>query len=133
MSIFRKIGRILLLVGGIFELLTMGLCFLLAIAAFVVPFVPLGLDEAVQQYVMIGGIAGGVVLLFLAVFCLVAGVLGIKGFKAHEKGNYIGCIVFGILTGWELLLIAGAILGLIALKKEAKAEPQPEPEPEKAE
>ncbi len=133
MSILRKIGRILLLVGGIFSLLAMGLCFLLAIAGFVFPAFAeqLGLP---QEVVMIAGIAGGVVLLIAAVLCLVAGVVGIKGFKAHEKGNYIANIVFGVLT-YEWLLIAGAVLGLIALAKEKKAAApeQPAEEPARAE
>ena len=127
MSIFRKIGRILLLVGGIFELLAMGFLFLLAIAGFVFPAFAeqLGLP---QEAVLIGGIAGGILLLIEAVICLIAGVIGIKGFKAHTKGNYIANIVFGVLT-CEILLIAGAVLGLIALKKEKPAEEPAEEEP----
>ena len=127
MSIFRKIGRILLLVGGIFELLAMGFCFLLAIAGFVFPAFAeqLGLP---QEAVLIGGIAGGVFLLLVAVVELIAGVIGIKGFKAHTKGNYIANIVFGVLTA-QILLIAGAVLGLIALKKEKPAEAPAEEKP----
>lgn len=127
MSIFRKIGRILLLVGGIFELLAMGFCFLLAIAGFVFPAFAeqLGLP---QEAVLIGGIAGGVFLLLVAVVELIAGVVGIKGFKAHTKGNYIANIVFGVLTA-QILLIAGAVLGLIALKKEKPAEAPAEEKP----
>ncbi len=127
MSIFRKIGRILLLVGGIFELLAMGFCFLLAIAGFVFPAFAeqLGLP---QEAVLIGGIAGGVFLLLVAVVELIAGVVGIKGFKAHTKGNYIANIVFGVLTA-QILLIAGAVLGLIALKKEKPAEAPVEEKP----
>ena len=127
MSIFRKIGRILLLVGGIFELLAMGFCFLLAIAGFVFPAFAeqLGLP---QEAVLIGGIAGGVFLLLVAVVELIAGVVGIKGFKAHTKGNYIANIVFGVLTA-QILLIAGAVLGLIALKKEKPAEEPVEEQP----
>ena len=127
MSIFRKIGRILLLVGGIFELLAMGFCFLLAIAGFVFPAFAeqLGLP---QEPVLIGGIAGGVFLLLVAVVELIAGVIGIKGFKAHTKGNYIANIVFGVLTA-QILLIAGAVLGLIALKKEKPAEAPAEEKP----
>ena len=126
MSIFRKIGRILLLVGGILELLSMALCFLLAIGAFVfgglvaTNTIPdIGLEP---QMGLIIGIASGLVLLIAAVICLVAGVIGIKGFKAHTKGTYIANIVFGVLVGWSLFLIAGAVLGLIALKKETPAE-----------
>ena len=127
MSIFRKIGRILLLVGGIFELLAMGFCFLLAIAGFVFPAFAeqLGLP---QEAVLIGGIAGGVFLLLVAVVELIAGVVGIKGFKAHTKGNYIANIVFGVLTA-QILLIAGGVLGLIALKKEKPAEAPAEEQP----
>ena len=127
MSIFRKIGRILLLVGGIFELLAMGFCFLLAIAGFVFPAFAeqLGLP---QEAVLIGGIAGGIFLLLVAVVELIAGVVGIKGFKAHTKGNYIANIVFGVLTA-QILLIAGAVLGLIALKKEKPAEAPAEEKP----
>ena len=127
MSIFRKIGRILLLVGGIFELLAMGFCFLLAIAGFVFPAFAeqLGLP---QEAVLIGGIAGGVFLLLVAVVELIAGVVGIKGFKAHTKGNYIANIVFGVLTA-QILLIAGGVLGLIALKKEKPAEAPVEEQP----
>lgn len=128
MSIFRKIGRILLLVGGILELLSMAFLFLLAIAGFVVG---LGFAATIMpdnEVLMLGlGIGGGVLFLIWAVICLIAGVFGIKGFKAHEKGNYIGCIVLGVLSGFEVLLLAGAVLGLIALKKEKKeAEQQPE-------
>ena len=127
MSIFRKIGRILLLVGGIFELLAMGFCFLLAIAGFVFPAFAeqLGLP---QEAVLIGGIAGGVFLLLVAVVELIAGVVGIKAFKAHTKGNYIANIVFGVLTA-QILLIAGGVLGLIALKKEKPAEAPAEEQP----
>ena len=131
MSILRKIGRILLLVGGIFSLLAMGLCFLLAIASFVLPAFGEQIAGENAQFVMIGGIAGGVVLLIAAVLCLVAGVVGIKGFKTHEKGNYVANIVFGVLTA-EWLLIAGAVLGLIALAKEKKAAAPEEPAPEEA-
>ena len=129
MSIFRKIGRILLLVGGILELLNMALCFLLAIGAFVfgglvaTNTIPdIGLEP---QMGLIIGIASGLVLLIAAVICLVAGVIGIKGFKANTKGNYIANIVFGVLV-WSLFLIAGAVLGLIALKKEPAEEPAAE-------
>ena len=127
MSIFRKIGRILLLVGGIFELLAMGFLFLLAIAGFVFPAFAeqLGLP---QEAVLIGGIAGGIFLLLYAVVCLVAGVIGIKGFKAHTKGNYIANIVFGVLV-WDILLIAGGVLGLLALRKEKKEQQPAEEQP----
>lgn len=126
MSIFRKIGRILLLVGGIFELLAMGFCFLLAIGGFVVGAGFAGTIMPDNEVVIIAaGVGGGVLLLLFAVVCLIAGIIGIKGFKAHTKGNYIANIVFGVLT-WEILLIAGGVLGLLALRKEKKEQPAEE-------
>lgn len=126
MSKLRKIGRILLLVGGILSLVSV-MCtdFLLGLAAIIVPAVLNGMGILPAEYqtlAIVGGVVLGVLLIFEAIFALVAGVLGIGGFKKHEKGNYVGNIVFGVLSGFQLLLIAGAILGLIALKKEAKAE-----------
>lgn len=123
MSIFRKIGRILLLVGGILELLGMAFYFLLMIGAFVVAGLVgaevIPLDPPMAG--IAGGIAGGVVFLFAAVISLIAGVVGIKGFKANTKGNYIANIVFGVLA-FDIFLLAGGVLGLIALKKEKPAE-----------
>ena len=131
MSKLRKIGRILLLVGGILSLVdTMLVDFLLGVGCIVCAFVvtPMlvestGLPDVAWIGIFIGV---GVVLIFEAIFALVAGVLGIKGFKEHAKGVYVGNIVFSVLTGFQLLLLAGAILGLIALKKEAKAVPAEE-------
>ena len=135
MSKLRKICRILLLVGGIFSLVcTMCLDFLLGLAAIIVPVVmnSMGmLPEGVGDFIVIGGVVLGILLIFEAIFALIAGVLGIKGFKEHAKNIYVGNIVFGVLTGLQWLLLAGAVLGLIALKKEAKAAaPEAAEEPE---
>ena len=134
MSIFRKIGRILLLVGGIFELLAMGFCFLVAIGGFVVGA---GFASTImpdnEVVVIAAGVGGGVLFLIFAVLCLIAGVIGIKGFKAHTKGNYIANIVFGVLTGLVgFLLLAGGVLGLLALRKEKKEQPAEEQPAEEA-
>lgn len=132
MSKLRKIGRILLLVAGIFGLLDAVAGLFLALGSFVfgalcaVPEVSASFPEALQQFGLFIFIGVGVVLLFWAVFSLVAGILGIKAFKRHEKKLYIANIVFAVLIGFELLQLAGAILGLIALAKEKKEAPQEE-------
>ena len=136
MSKLRKIGRILLLAGGILCLLSMAGAFLLAIGAIVVgalvaaEVVPWG---AGLPWLGAACIGGGVFFIFAAIFLLVAGVLGIKGFRNHEKGTYIGNIVFDVLAGFQWIPLAGAVLGLIALKKEAKEAPVEEAVEEPAE
>lgn len=138
MSKLRKVARILLLAGGILSLVCV-MCgyFLLGIAAIVTPMVLESLKVFGEpapdwvQFVKLGGIALGLLFIFGAIFGLIAGVLGIQGFKKHEKGNYIGNIVFDVLSGFQIIPLVGAILGLIALKKEAKNAPvQPAEEPE---
>ncbi len=124
MSKLRKIARILLLVGGILSLVGV-MCgdFLLGIAAIVVPMIlkSTGVITEELAFLTFVGIGVGVILIFSAIFGLVAGVLGIQGFKKHEKGNYIANIVFDVLSGFQLIPLVGAVLGLVALKKEAKA------------
>ena len=126
MSIFRKIARILLLVSGIFGLIDAVGGFFLSIGAFVfgaicMTDVAQSFPDVLKEFGLLIGIGAGVLLLFFAVFSLVLGILGIKGFKQHEKKIYIGNIVFAVLTGFSLLPLAGAILGLIALAKDKKA------------
>ena len=133
MSVLRKIGRILLLIGGIFGLLDAvgyffmiiggAVCAVLAqtIAEALAPQIPSVPVEQLAMYFVAGGAAIAVLSLFLAVFSLVLGILGIKAFKVHEKKLYIENIVFSVLAGFALLPLVGAILGLIALAKEKKA------------
>ena len=135
MSKLRKIGRILLLAGGILCLLSMAGAFLLAIGAIVVGAISAASPETFGDLVWLAPacIGGGVFFIFAAIFLLIAGVLGIKGFKNHEKGTYIGNIVFDVLAGFQWIPLAGAVLGLIALKKEAKEAPAEEAVEEPAE
>ena len=137
MSKLRKIARILLLIGGILSLVfVMTGAVFLGVAAIVVPMILTSENVNVipEQFAAIakfGGIGLGLVLIFVAIFALVAGVLGIQGFKKHEKGNYIGNIVFDVLSGFQIIPLVGAVLGLIALKKDAKNAPaQPKEEAE---
>ena len=101
--------------------------FFLAIGLFVfgglVGFQP-ELIPALTEYapIILGvGLGGGFVILLMSIFALVSGILGIKGFKEHDKKLYVENIVFSVLGGGSLLILAGAILGLIALAKEKKA------------
>ena len=140
MSVLRKIGRILLLIGGIFALLSAVSSFfmivlggVLAVAAPAIysnlpAEIQAKLPEGGQSILVIIGVVIAVLSLFFAVFSLVCGILGIKGFKQHDKKLYIENIVFSVLA-LELLPLVGAILGLIALAKEKKAMPQPEEAP----
>lgn len=63
------------------------------------------------------------------VFLLITSIISFKGAKAKKKGILIANIVFGVMTD-GILNIVGAILGIIALNKEAnQEEPQVESEP----
>ena len=137
MSMLRKIGRILLLVGGIFALLDIFVFLLCGIALCITPFIlfqnqVVDLGDQTEMIINIAGIAVGVLFIFSAIFCLVEGILGIKGFKEHRKGLYIANIIFAVLAGFNLLPLVGSILGLIALKKEKKLAAPEEPAPEAA-
>ena len=72
------------------------------------------------------------------VYYLVCTILSFKGAKAKKKGVLIANIVFYAFTWYNILMLVGAILGLIGLKQEANREaeannPQPEPTPVKEE
>ena len=83
-----------------------------------------------------GLIAGGVVLLIMAILCVPAAILSFQARSKDSKGLYIACIVLGVLSGTGVAMIGG-ILGLIhqAVDKpqlEHKAE-EPKAEEPKAE
>ena len=136
MSKLRKVARILLLVGGILCLVFSMLGYFFFGIAFIVTPLILTMPEVnvippeAATYAKIGGLALGVIFIFLAIFSLVAGILGIQGFKKHEKGNYIANIIFDVLSCIQIIPLVGAVLGLVALRKERKAALAAEPAPE---
>ena len=72
-------------------------------------------------------IAGGVILVIMAIVCIPAAILSFKARTADSKGLYIACIVLGVLSGTGIPTIGG-ILGLIHLAVDKPKEEQQQAE-----
>ena len=110
----RRASRIMLLVGSIFSLVTAGVCFACAVVFTVLAIADVGTDDA--QIVFIALAATFAVCM---VFAFLAGLFARKAREEKTPKAYIIAIVFSAMT-YEFVTIAGAVLGLIASKKDSR-------------
>ena len=129
----RTASKILSIIGGIVNILS-GLSLIFTGIMFIclgIPSVQESIYEAIAQaadasdlpvmeYIDVLlplAILYGILFLFESVIYFVAGGIAIKAGTRGGRGACIAEIVFGILTGGQLLLIVGGVLGAIAAKK----------------
>ena len=153
----KKASKILLTISGVVNLIVAIAAGILGIVWGIMAFVavsslPFGaiLTEYLKEFVenisvpedmidtvvgIVAGIACLVVGLAAFVWYLITAIINFKGAKAKKKGILIANIVFfALMSEYNFLMLAGAILGLIGLGQEERRanQPQPEPEPEPA-
>lgn len=153
----KKASKIILTIAGVFNLLAL-------IAAVIVPLVycimalvssatidpalyaniQAAIEESgmeISPDVVVWVVVGIYCLIVLSigtvafVYYLVCTIISFKGAKAKKKGVLIANIVFYCFTWYNILMLVGAILGIIGLGQEARreqeltAEPEPVPVP----
>ena len=93
------------------------------------------IDEQMLTFIVQAVIALVYFLIFAVGFiaCLIVAIIAKKGANAKRQGILIANIVFGILLE-NILVLIGGILGVIALKQDARraARPAPQPQPKPA-
>lgn len=132
----KNVGRIFSIIGGIFSILS-GITVLLSGVLCICLSIPAIKDAVVEyaesieadvsfpimeylNYMIAGAIVSGVILLVYAVFFFIAGGLSLG---CHRKHSYIATIIFSVLTGFQILMLLGAIFGMIFDKKPMEQEP----------
>ena len=144
----KKVSKILLTIGGILNIIGAVGAFISGIVLAIMSFAGSGFlieymremaetmpeDMGVDPAIIIGIIAGLTSLftgIILFVLFLVSGCVALKAPKKNQKGSFIACIVWSVLTE-SIFLLVGGIFGLIGLNQEqnaAQAEPEPAPAP----
>ncbi len=109
----KKIANILLLISGIFGIISLVVVGIIAI----ISMTGVGAAAAAEGGASGGeaaavGIVTGVILLIFLIPILVDVILCFRARKVQTQGSYIAVLVFGVLGG-NLFAIIGGILGLV--------------------
>ena len=122
----KTVGKIFSTIGGILSLIT-GVWLVLAGALFLclaIPGIKDSLYELLQKladqtnapimdyvdYIIPVAITSAIFVFISAIFFFIAGALSLK---AHKKDSYVPSIVFGVITGFQVFIVLGAIFGII--------------------
>ena len=126
----KKVANILFLVGGIYSfilvasLVIIGIVFLVFSSAGLTATIIIGIQngsikssftgtpEEIAALVQLTFLITGIILLFIASFGIVNGILSLKARNTDNKNLYIANIVFGILSDTPINVV-GAIFALI--------------------
>ena len=132
----KRASRIMLTISGVFGYVIFGLLVLCGIVFAILALPPItnAMTNAAEQNsttpfnasdaalaLTIVFATYSVVFFMISVLELLAAIFAFKAKKQETKGLYITAIVFGALSGLEVM-IPGGILGICALNKEAKTQ-----------